>query len=57
MVNLAQLQNFCKRDPIGYKDDYDVRRREAPYVSLPLPRFVWWYFSLTTRFLHSLTFC
>ncbi|KAK1746062.1 SDA1 family protein [Skeletonema marinoi] len=26
-LKLSQLQNFCKRDPAGYKDDYDAQSR------------------------------
>jgi len=30
-LKLSQLQNFCKRDPVGYREDYDaqVRRLES----------------------------
>ena len=26
-LKLSQLQNFCKRDPVGYKEDYDAQSR------------------------------
>ena len=26
-LKLSQLQNLCKRDPIGYRDDYDAQLR------------------------------
>jgi protein SDA1 len=37
-LKLSQLQNFCKRDPTGYKDDYDaqVRRLESEMGILAL---------------------
>jgi protein SDA1 len=37
-LKLSQLQNFCKRDPAGYKEDYDaqVRRLESEMGILAL---------------------
>jgi protein SDA1 len=37
-LKLSQLQNFCKRDPTGYKEDYDaqVRRLESEMGILAL---------------------
>jgi len=37
-LKLPQLQNFCKRDPVGYKEDYDaqVRRLESEVGILAL---------------------
>ena len=27
VLKLSQLQNFCKRDPAAYKEDYDAQSR------------------------------
>lgn len=37
-LKLPQLQNFCKRDPVGYREDYDaqVRRLESEMGILAL---------------------